>query len=104
MAPHRVESIQPGSASSFSCGPAPLYGTCCIFTPACLLKISPVRCCGVPLPAEAKLKAVGCALIAARNSSIVRAGKAGFTSSTSGKAEIWITGARSLIGLYGSDL
>ena len=36
-------------------GPDPLYGMCCILMPALWLNISPMMCCGVPEPAEAKL-------------------------------------------------
>jgi hypothetical protein len=43
-------------------GPAPRYGTCCILTPAIIVKSSPEMCCDVPLPADAKLSLPGLAL------------------------------------------
>ena len=40
-------------ATSCNPGGLPLYGTCCICTPAIALNISPAKCWELPLPAEA---------------------------------------------------
>src|SRR5207253_8074722 len=41
--------------TSCSAGGLPLYGMCCMSTPAIALNSSPDKCCEVPLPLEAKL-------------------------------------------------
>ena len=70
-----------------------------MWVPIWVLNNSPAKCCGVPLPAEAKLKSVLGFLVNATNSLTVLTPTLGLTSSTSGKEEIWITGARSTMGL-----
>jgi len=51
---------------SGSNGPLPLYGMCCIETPAMVLKRSPEMCWEVPLPAEPKLYLLGFAFSSAQ--------------------------------------
>lgn len=56
-------------------------------TPAMVLNNSPARCCGVPLPADAKLSTGLPAFARARNSARVLTPSEGCISSTSGKAD-----------------
>src|SRR5438874_524941 len=47
--------------TSCNAGGLPLYGMCCIWTPAIDLKSSPDRCCDVPLPLDANVYLLGLA-------------------------------------------
>ena len=68
-------------------------------TPIWVLNNSPARCCGVPLPAEAKLNSVFLALANATSSATVLTPSLGWTSNTNGNEEIWMTGTNSVSGL-----
>ena len=60
--------------TSCSAGGLPLYGMCCISTPAIDLNSSPDRCCDVPLPLDANVYLPGLAFISAISSATVFGG------------------------------
>ena len=87
--------------TSCSAGGLPLYGTCCMSTPAMLLKSSPDRCCDVPLPLEANVYLPGFAFISATSSATFFAGTFGLMTSRFGSRAISVIGTKSRTGSYG---
>jgi hypothetical protein len=71
-------------------------------TPAASLNMSPARCGGVPVPEDAKLIWPGRPLASATRSFTVRTGSDGCTTMRLVSDAIRVTGAKSLIGSYGS--
>ena len=71
-----MPSMWPPTRST-AAGAAPLYGTCCTFTLASVLKSSMARCGNPPLPAEAKLSFPGRAFASATSSFSERTGSVG---------------------------
>jgi hypothetical protein len=92
--PSRISWATPGTTSTITstrpaisspnAGPLPRNGTCCHFTPVRAWKYSPLRCCRLPLPADAILSAPGDFLESAINSSTLAAGSPLRTTSTVG--------------------
>jgi len=72
--------------------------------PASVLSSSIARWCGLPAPAEAYEKLPGLALAWAMKVLASAMPLAGLTTRIIGKRPISVTGARSLVGLYDSDL
>ena len=82
ISPKSTLTSPPSSAAS--AGAAPLNGTCVSLTPAMMLKSSPERCDGVPVPADEKFACFGFAFTQAMNSFTDAAATAGWTTSTNG--------------------
>src|SRR3954451_1537036 len=87
---------------SVTAGTLPLYGTCSILIPVADLNISPARCSELPLPIEPKLSLPGWDLPYSMNSLTVFTGSEGFTTRYNGVVKNIDTGAKSLVGSYGS--
>ncbi|MNV82361.1 hypothetical protein D3C71_1760890 [compost metagenome] len=79
-------------------GASPRYGTCVMPDCVAILNSSPLRCCAVPLPGDAKLTDALFSFKYARNSGSVLAGISGLTTSTSGTLVTNVMGAKSLTG------
>ena len=84
-------------------GPAPLYGTWVILTPAATLNSSPAICMPTPVPPEAKLSLPGCDFAKSINSFTDFTGRLGCTSSTYGADAAKVIGVKSLLVSYGAD-
>ncbi len=84
--------------TSCSAGGLPLYGMCCMSTPAIVLKSSPDRCCDVPLPDEANVYFPGLAFSKTTSSFTSFAGTPGLTTSMFGTRAIIVIGMKSLTG------
>jgi hypothetical protein len=84
--------------TSVSAGGLPLYGTCCISTPAMPLNSSPERCCDVPLPLEAKFQLPGFAFMSLMSSATFLAGMSLLTTSMFGTRAISVIATKSFTG------
>ena len=83
-------------------GPAPVNGTCTRSSLNASLNNSPDRCGVEPTPGPAKEYLPGLSLMSCTSSWIVFAGTDGLTTTTLGDAATSVTGAKSLIGSYGT--
>ena len=87
---------------SMSVSGTPLYGTCTTSMPAAKRNCSAFRCVPLPTPDEPKLSWPGFCFASAINSLTDFAPSEGDTSSRLVLTAIWLAGAKSLTGSYGS--
>src|SRR5688572_25912996 len=86
---------------SMSIGPAPLYGTWTISTPAIIFSSSALMWGDPPGLVEPKFNLPGLARASLSSSPKFFAGRSGWTVMTFGVLPITVTGAKSLTGSYG---
>src|SRR5215470_1732337 len=91
------------ATTAATAGPPPLNGTCTMSSPSDRRNCSPARCGGAPVPPEAKVYLPGLALTSAISSLTLLAGTDGLTVSTVVEDAASVTGAKSLIGSYGTQ-
>ena len=83
-------------------GPAPVKGTCTRSSLKASRNSSPPRCGVEPTPGPAKLYLPGLSRMSCTSSGSVLAGTCGLTTTTFGETATSVTGAKSLIGSYGT--